>query len=162
MGRFFCEKTLGSFRLRSTTVNLTNYVQTRLIASLPSKTHLLYFLYRRCTATSVPSGFPSQLQRRCSATSVRLGNIPTELCTDAINRVSTQQAPNRKTSEQDFGIYTIFFGIYFSPTVKTVGYWFLLTIARDYQTANGFSIADGFNRRLTGFWDIHDFFWHIF
>ena len=27
----------GSFRLRSTTMNLTNYVQTQLIASLPSK-----------------------------------------------------------------------------------------------------------------------------
>ena len=40
--------------------------------------------------------------------------------------------------------------MYFNPTVKTVGYWFLLIIAIDYHAANGFSIADGFNRRITG------------
>ena len=54
---------------------MNKYVQTRLIASLPSKTHLLYFLYRRCTATSPLPDFQSQLQRRCSATSVRLCNL---------------------------------------------------------------------------------------
>ena len=40
---------------------------------------------------------------------------PNELCTDAINCVSTQQNAQQKMSEQDYGIV-------FYPTVKTVGY----------------------------------------
>ena len=49
------ERSRRAFRLRSTTIIPNEHVQTRLIASLPSKTHILYFLYRRCIATSLPS-----------------------------------------------------------------------------------------------------------
>ncbi len=93
-GYFFISATLGdsSFRLRSTTMNPN--VETRHCLVSRRKVSTI-FLYRRCTATSPSSHFPPQLQIRFGG---RQGNALSlhffryfYICTDAINRVSTQQ-----------------------------------------------------------------------
>ncbi len=53
--------------------NPENHVRTKSTSAALNEPERI--MYRRCTATSPSSGFPSQLQRRCSATSVRLCNL---------------------------------------------------------------------------------------